>query len=328
MQNKNWAENHLKKMIVEQRKHLWRDDTIEMYSRWMDLRQGMTVVDVGCGLGYLGWTFWKYFGHKGRYFGLDQSSQLIDEAYSLSSAWSQGGIASFQQGDAYRLPYPDGFADWTMCQTLLMHLEFPEKALKEMIRVTKPGGLIMCNEPDNLSASMMVADFSENSISDDYMLQHHRMMMTWARGRKKLGHGDFSIAVKIPMMMRDLGLVKIDSRCNDTCNFIQPPYETPRQKYQVEMAKKHLEENEEDKINRREFKEYFLAGGGSLSSYYRYMKRADALREEYKKMHRENINNGTWYRAWGASSFFCIKGRKEVSSETTGVSDPLRRTKL
>ncbi|MEA3267373.1 MAG: methyltransferase domain-containing protein [Candidatus Fermentibacteria bacterium] len=313
MQKRDWSENYLKKMIVEQRKHMWRDDTIEMYSRWMKLRQGMTVVDVGCGLGYLGWTFWKYFGHKGRYFGLDQSIGLIDEAHSISSVWSQGGIASFQQGDAYELPYPDNFADWTMCQTLLMHLEHPEKALKEMIRVTKPGGLIMCNEPDNLSASMMVVDFSENSITDDYTLLHHRMMITWARGRKKLGFGDFSIAVKIPMMMHDLGLIDIDSRCNDTCNFVQPPYETSRQKYRIEMAKKHLEEDEEgDARNRREFKEYFLAGGGSLSSYYRYMKRADALKEEYKRMHRHNIENGTWYRSWGASSFFCIKGRKEL----------------
>ncbi|MCK5787303.1 MAG: methyltransferase domain-containing protein [Candidatus Sabulitectum sp.] len=312
MQNKEWSDEHLKRMIIEQRKHMWRDDSVEMYSRWMGLKQGMTVVDVGCGLGYLGWTYWKYFGQGGKYFGLDKSSKLLEEASVISEEWSQGGIASFQPGDAYELPYPDNFADWTMCQTLLMHLEFPERALQEMIRVTKPGGLIMCNEPDNLSASTMVADFSENTVTDEYTLQHHRVMMIWVRGRKKLGHGDFSIAVRIPMMMRDLGLIEIDSRCNDTCNFVQPPYETPLQKYRIEMAKKHLEEGEDEegeKRNRQEFKDYFLAGGGSLSSYYRYLKRAYALRDEYKKMHRESIENGTWFRSWGASSFFCIKGR-------------------
>ena len=313
MKNKDWSENHLKKMIIEQRKHLWREDTIQMYSRWMGLQQGMTVVDVGCGLGYLGWTFWEYFGKKGRYFGLDQSSALLEEADTLSRDWAHGGIASFQQGDAYKLPYPDNFADWTMCQTLLMHLEFPEKALSEMVRVTKPGGLIMCNEPDNLSASMMVADFSENNVDDDYIIQHHKMMMTWARGRKKLGFGDYSIAVKIPMMMHEIGLVGIDSRCNDTCNFVQPPYETPSQKYNVEMAKKHLEEDEEGRQRfRQEFRAFFLAGGGSLSSYYRYIRRTDQISEEYKEMHKRNLGNGTWYRSWGASSFFCIKGRKTV----------------
>ncbi len=315
MQNVDWSEKHLKKMIIEQRKHMWRDDTIDMYSRWLGLKQGMTVVDVGCGLGYLGWTYWKYFGKGGRYFGFDRSSSLLNEADSLSAQWSYGGIASFQQGDAYELPYPDNFADWTMCQTLLMHLEFPEKALAEMVRVTKPGGLIMCNEPDNLSASTMVADFSENNVTDHEILRHHRVMMTWVRGRRKLGYGDYSIAVKIPMMMHDLGLINIDSRCNDTCNFVQPPYDSPVGKYRIEMARKHIEDEddpEDEKRRREEFKQFFLAGGGSLSSYYRHRRRADQLSEEYKEMHRKNLEKGTWFRSWGASSFFCIKARKKT----------------
>jgi len=323
MQNsKDWSENHLKKLIVEQRKHLWRDDTIEMYSKWLNLTQGMTVVDVGCGLGYLGWTYWKYFGQGGRYFGLDQSSRLLEEASKLSEDWSRGGIASFQEGDAYQLPYPDNFSDWTMCQTLLMHLEFPEKALAEMVRVTRPGGLIMCNEPDNVSASLKTFFADGISYSDDYAVQHHRILLTWARGRKKLGFGDYSIAVKIPWMMHNLGLVEIDSRCNDSCNFIQPPYETPFQKYQLELATRNMRKKqdtggtEDRKRGKKEFKEFYLAGGGSLSSYYRFMKKADRVSEEYEQALNGSIESGEMRRSWGGSSFFCIKGRKaELKAE-------------
>jgi len=196
--SRDWSESRLKKLIVEQRKHLWREDTIEMYSKWLGLRQGMTVVDVGCGLGYLGWTYWKYFGQDGRYFGLDQSVKLLAEASKLGEDWTHGGIASFQEGDAFRLPYPDNFSDLTMCQTLLMHLEFPEKALAEMVRITKPGGVIMCNEPDNISASLRTFYADGISCSDDYAVQHRRILLLWARGRKKLGYGDYSIAMKIP----------------------------------------------------------------------------------------------------------------------------------
>lgn len=311
MKEKDWSEERLKRMIVEQRKHMWRDDSIEMYSKWMGLRQGMTAVDIGCGLGYLGWTFWKFFGDGGEYCGVDQSASLLEEARSISEDWAQGGKASFQQGDAYELPFPDDYADWTMCQTLLMHLEFPEKALAEMIRVTKPGGLIMCNEPDNISASGRVVHFSGMEISDEHIIQSHKMMLIWARGRKKLGHGDYSIAVKIPMMMHDLGLVEIDSRCNDTCNFVQPPYETPRQKNILEMTKKSFDKDEENnKRWQQEYREFFLAGGGSLSSFYRHKKRNDSMREEFRQMHKDQVENGTWYCCWGASSFFCIKGRK------------------
>ncbi len=310
MQAKEWSEKHLKKFIVDQRKFLWRNDSIEMYSRWMDLKQGMTAVDVGCGLGYLGWTYWRYFGEGGKYFGLDLSSVLLEEADCNSKNWASGGTASFQQGSAYKLPYPDDFADWTMCQTLLMHLEFPEKALEEMVRITKPGGLIMCNEPDNVSSIAMTVNSSEGNISDESALQNQKLMMTWARGRKRLGHGDYSIAIEVPNMMHSCGLVEIDSRCNDAGNFVQPPYETPRQKYLLKMAEEALNEREEDKKRRRsEFKEFFLAGGGSLSSYYRHMKRLNAFNEKRKEDHKAQVENRTWHRAWGASSFFCIKGR-------------------
>ena len=310
MKSKEWSDKHLKKLIVEQRKFLWREDSIDMYSRWMGLKHGMTAVDVGCGLGYLGWTYWKHFGKGGKYFGLDLSSDLLEEADCISRDWASGGTASFQQGSAYQLPYPDDFADWSMCQTLLMHLEFPEKALEEMVRITKPGGLIMCNEPDNISSISMKVNSSEGSSPPVWAQENQRMMMTWARGRKKLGHGDYSIALKIPMMMYGCGLIEIDSRCNDASNFVQPPYETPRQKYLLKMAEESLNDSEEDKRRRkREFKEFYLAGGGSLSSYYRHLKRIKEFNEQREKLHKEQVENGTWHRSWGASSFFCIKAK-------------------
>ncbi len=52
------------------------------------------------------------------------------------------------------IPLPDESVDMAMCQTLLMHLKKPEKALQEMKRILKPGGIIMCKEPDNLGVSL------------------------------------------------------------------------------------------------------------------------------------------------------------------------------
>ncbi|MHA1194333.1 MAG: methyltransferase domain-containing protein, partial [Promethearchaeota archaeon] len=71
MENKrktiDWSEDRFKDMLVYQRKFLWHDDAIDKLAVWMGLRQGMTAVDVGCGLGYLGYTFWPYFGESGHY---------------------------------------------------------------------------------------------------------------------------------------------------------------------------------------------------------------------------------------------------------------------
>jgi len=310
MQKKDWAESHLRKLIIDQRKHMWRDDSIEMYSKWMNLSNGMKVIDVGCGLGYLGWTYWKYFGIGGEYVGVDRSSKLLREASGMSDGWAVDGSALFSTGDAYNLPFPDNYADWTMCQTLLMHLKFPEKALAEMVRVTKPGGLIMCKEPDNITATIAGFYSSTGSLSDRDILENHKIMLIYARGRKKLGFGDMAIALRVPKMMSDAGLVNIDSRCNDVSSFVQPPYETAKQKYQIEMAKKFFESDSTEvnkKRGEKEFKDFFLAGGGSLSSYYRYIKRMEKRREESEEMRKQQIFDGTYHSSRGNNSFVCFR---------------------
>ncbi len=135
---RDWSEKDLKKHIVDQRKYLWRESTIERVASWLDLRSGITAVDVGCGLGYLGWTFWRHYGSGSSYIGVDCSIKLLREAQEIQSEWSGGGSAYFANGSAYSLPLPDECADWTMCQTLLMHLEFPENASVHLFHPAVP----------------------------------------------------------------------------------------------------------------------------------------------------------------------------------------------
>lgn len=54
--------------------------------------------------------------------------------------WPRG--ARFVEGDAHRLPFPDGRFDRTIMTCVLHHLEDPEVALEELRRVTVPGGRI------------------------------------------------------------------------------------------------------------------------------------------------------------------------------------------
>jgi SAM-dependent methyltransferase len=64
---------------------------------------------------------------------------------------STGGLLEHvhvEQGDAYHLPYPDGAFDAAHCERLLMHLEDPVAALREMRRVVRPGGRVVVTEPD------------------------------------------------------------------------------------------------------------------------------------------------------------------------------------
>jgi SAM-dependent methyltransferase len=299
----DWAEKRYREMLIEQRKFLWYPDTLDKLANWLKLFQGMTVVDVGCGLGYLGYTFWHYFGKKGQYFGLDQSDKLIAEAKKTSKQWVKQGKAFFVKGDAYKLPFPDNFADWVMCQTLLMHLEKPKLALAEMIRVAKPGGLIMCNEPDNLSVALASPYLSIPELKIEEQVLLKKTTLICHQGRIKLKKGDESIGNKVFLMMKELGLMDIDVRLNDRVYLLYPPYHDPIQQNFLKMAKKRFVDDH--KFWMEQTKEEFLAGGGDLKEFARVRKIAEKVRLNVKKQ----MEKGE-YATCHANSFYVVKGRK------------------
>ena len=50
--------------------------------------------------------------------------------------------AHFEVADVYSLPFPDGFFDAVFAHAVLMHLREPVRALEEVRRVLRPGGML------------------------------------------------------------------------------------------------------------------------------------------------------------------------------------------
>lgn len=50
-------------------------------------------------------------------------------------------------GDAHQLPYASGAVDAIHCEAVLEHLELPQRAVEEMHRVLRPGGLVFAATP-------------------------------------------------------------------------------------------------------------------------------------------------------------------------------------
>jgi ubiquinone/menaquinone biosynthesis C-methylase UbiE len=307
---RDWSEKDLRRMIIDQRRFLWRDDTIDRIALSSNLKQGMTAVDAGCGLGYLGWTFWRHFGEGGTYIGVDCSEKLLGEALGLAEEWGAGGITRFLCGAACSLPLPDGCSDLTMCQTLLMHLSAPEEALAEMVRVTKPGGAVLCLEPDNITAMISIPYGSARERSIEEHLARAREQLFWAEGMKRLGKGDWAIGRRIPWMMAEAGLVRIQACPNDQVSFVQPPYETEVQKHRLDLIRKGSEEMDPEAERRhwRDYRKCYLAGGGSRSSFYRMKRKSEAEREPHDRLLQEQIGSGTFFQGQGPATFFCFTG--------------------
>lgn len=301
----NWGEGRWKKMIVEQRKFLWSDDLIPVYAKWMGLRPGMVAVDVGCGLGYLGYTYWKYFGKGGKYIGIDLSEDLLKEAEQGAKVWARGGRHEFIRGDAHNLIFPDKSVDWVMCQTLMMHLKEPQKALKEMIRILKPGGLFMCKEPDNLTGTLGRQFHTWYNLNFEDQMFMNRYHILCHIGRKKLGRGDDTIGNKIPHILAALGMVDIDVRLNDKVWFFQPPYASEVQKHRMKSIVENLNDRQERKFWMDMAKEEILAGGGKLSDF----KRANEIMKKMRAIGRKQLRENRLASCSGGF-FYIIKARR------------------
>jgi len=326
-ETEKWSKGWLKKYLLKDRAEFWRADTIKMIAKWIGLKHGITIIDVGCGYGYLGYTFYKYFGKSGTYLGTDHSENLMREAAEMAPNWATFGKVEFLQGDAYKLPYPDNSADIVMCQTLLMHLAEPEKAVAEMIRVCKPGGKVVCMEPDNFAQN------SNNSFSPlrpDFELfwLQSKIYYYMIQGRKLSGYGDNAIGYKIPAMLKKAGLIKIDARANDRIYLYDAPYFKKR----TAEAKKHIRQNVKlynrlakdpkakakyladcESFFAKQEKE-FLFGGGQLTDFIRYKEMWYQDFENQQSKYTEAlvmVENQTYHSNHGTAHLFVTIGTKK-----------------
>jgi ubiquinone/menaquinone biosynthesis C-methylase UbiE len=106
-----------------------------------NIQHASNILDVGCGTGVLENEFTNHT--VGHIFGLD-----IDQK-TLQFAKYTARTASYIAGNCNSLPFPNALFDITLCHFLLLWIEDVQKAILEMIRVTKTGGFVMSlAEPD------------------------------------------------------------------------------------------------------------------------------------------------------------------------------------
>lgn len=115
----------------------------------MGLKPGDRVLDVGCGSGVLLPALAEIVSPGGAVIGLDHSQALLDAARERVQESTTAAAVSLVQGDARSLPFNDGEFDAAHVERVLMHLDDPDLALREMRRVVRPGGWIVAAEPDS-----------------------------------------------------------------------------------------------------------------------------------------------------------------------------------
>jgi SAM-dependent methyltransferase len=110
------------------------------------LKPGMALLDAGCGPGSITLGLAQAMA-PGHVTGVDVSSEQIARASALAVERGATNV-SFEQHHIRALPYADGTFDAVFVHAVLQHVDEPERALAELFRVMKPGGVIGVADAD------------------------------------------------------------------------------------------------------------------------------------------------------------------------------------
>ena len=101
-----------------------------------DFFSGKTVVDIGCGNGRIGRLIAPLCAS---YTGADLSEAL----YAFPKYTQRPAKFTLVRASATDLPLDDACSDATVCWGVLHHVDEPVAAFAELVRITKPGGVIL-----------------------------------------------------------------------------------------------------------------------------------------------------------------------------------------
>ncbi|WP_350275595.1 methyltransferase domain-containing protein [Kribbella sp. HUAS MG21] len=114
-----------------------------LFRNWVDpvldgagVRTGQRVLDVACGTGVVARNAADRVGGTGSVIGLDVNPAMLEVARNVRPE------LDWRTGDAADLPFDDDDFDVVTCQAALMFFPDPTAALREMARVTRPGGVV------------------------------------------------------------------------------------------------------------------------------------------------------------------------------------------
>lgn len=120
----------------------WLQPSYESLNRLLMQKAGISpkqcVLDVGCGIGYVSIEVARLVGRNGQVIGIDVSEGMLAVAKRRVEKSGMSNL-QFQNQDAQSLPFRDEMFDAAISRFCLMFVPSPKIALREIMRVLKPG---------------------------------------------------------------------------------------------------------------------------------------------------------------------------------------------
>lgn len=140
---------------------------LEPLIRPLELKPGLSVLDVGSGPGYTTIELAARVGTPGRVTGVDINREFIAAAGRRSQ--QKGLDVQFVQSEFPPLPFPDGSFDRVFCKNVLEYVDSAAATVAEMARVAAKGAVVVAIDSDwemlALDLPEAVRDRSERIIA-------------------------------------------------------------------------------------------------------------------------------------------------------------------
>lgn len=185
----------------------------------------------------------------------------------LDLAQAEAPSATYRVGSAEALPFDDDSFDICTCQTVLIHVADAQAAVREMVRVTKPCGLVLLVEPDN---AVLGTSFANSSVplSPRDRIALFELQVLCLAGKQALGEGDGMIGAHLPALLQGGGAMGIEVFSSGKAAAAVPPYDVPAQaidlKTQLDFAGMDMWM---PTGTRDDSRRHFLAGGGTEAAF-------------------------------------------------------------
>ncbi len=297
---------HSAEQFGPQRDFWWHRNFLDLMAKRWRLGEATSLADIGCGQGHWSRLLYAYLRAPAKLTGVDREPRWVAEAaQNFRHAFPHAALDQFTfvQGDATNIPLPDNTFDVVTCQTVLMHLARPLDALREMLRILRPGGLLVCVEPNNLwnylsFTSLTAAETVETVVRRfEFWLRYHR-------GKIAAGQGDHTLGDLLPGYLAEMGLTEIAVHQSDRAAAIFPPYSRPAQQALVEQEQTS-KSSATGPWNRDEVRRCVLAGGGTEE----FFERGFAELLEKFTQEQQAITAGSFHSAGGGLCYL-VSGRK------------------
>jgi ubiquinone/menaquinone biosynthesis C-methylase UbiE len=136
-----YSEREQRRLVVQS--HFYGDLTERLFQA-AGLLPGMSVLDVGCGVGDVSFLAASIVGPSGSVLGVDRAAPSIEAARARALAEDLENVG-FEEGDLPSLE-PGRTFDALVGRFVLMYLPDPAATLGHLLRFLRPGGLVVFQE--------------------------------------------------------------------------------------------------------------------------------------------------------------------------------------